>query len=557
MDRRKRETLFTLAKSGAAAVMAAVPASQRAGAQVSTADGWVDPTQLGAIADGASHPLSTRYTTLDQARSVYPFVTALDQEIDGCAIQAALNASTKVRLPVGRFRISDALTVRSNTELQGAGAGTILTWTRQNSAERFAMFAAQYSSAIRLQGFSVVDASGSMGGYVFAGTRVVNVNLEQISADRMAIAMFFASDGQTYESVSGDLSNAAFNVSSDVHVTGCTATNIANSADPRAAVLFQYCVGWSVTDCKFSNAPYGVQWWGGDSSPNADGALVNARKCADGTVTNVQVSNCVAGVWGSMGTNVKIVGCHVDTASDVGIDFEGCTNSSASQNSVRNCTNGNFACFWWNDNVSFVGNTSHQNRADYPHVRVYNDSQGTSNRSMTINGNTFVTDQAIGVIDTAYGGVQTLEFLNNQLTDTRVEFSDNTLRYVTVTDNQLTFTRAATDTMNALEIGSIYDNGLGLAARNVIESKVTQPPDSAALYLWSDDPNSDSQFQAVENRTAGFPVDLVTDNWSANPERTSYFTIQGNTFGSGVYKKEDHGAKISVTVLQSNQGISN
>ncbi|SPB15375.1 hypothetical protein NOV72_02601 [Caballeronia novacaledonica] len=556
MDKRKRETLFTLARSGAAAVMAAVSGSERAAAQVSSADGWVDPAQLGAIADGASHLLSTRYATLEQARSVYPFVTRLDSEIDGCAIQAALNASTKVRLSAGNFRISNTLTVRSNTEIQGAGTGTVLTWTHESLADRFTMFSAENSSAIRLQGFSVVDISGSKGGYVFAGTRVVNVNVEQINADRMAIAMFSPSGGETYASLSNDLSSAS-DVSSDVHVTDCTATNIANSDDPRAAVLFAFCAGWSVTDCTFSNAPFGVQWWGGDSNPEVDGALTNARKCVDGTITNVQVSNCIAGVWGSMGSNVKIVGCDVDTASDVGIDFEGCTNSSASQNSVRNCVNGNFACFWWNVDVSFVGNTSRQSRADYPHLRVYNAWQATSNRSMTVDGNTFITDQTIGVIDTAYGGVETLEFGNNQLTDTRIAFSENTLRYVTVADNRLLFTRAATETMNAIEIGSLYGNGLGVAARNVIESRVTQPPDSAALYLWSDDPNSDSQFQVLDNQTSGFPIDLLTDSWSTNPARTSYFTIQGNTFGSGAYRKEDHGARSSVSVLRSNQGISN
>ena len=557
MDKRKRDTLLALARSGAAAVMAAVSGSEPAAAQVSSSDGWVDPTQLGAIADGAAHPLSARYATLEQARAVYPFVTTLDSEIDGCAIQAALDASTKVRLPAGKFRISDTLTVRSNTEIQGAGTETVLTWTRESLADRFAMFSAAFSSGIRLQGFSAVDISGSTGGYVFSGVRVVNVNVEQISADRIALAMFNPSDGQTYASVSSDLTSGTANVSSDVHVTGCIATNIANSDEPRAAALFAFCVGWSVTDCKFKNTPFGVQWWGGDSDPDVDGALTNARKCAEGTITNVQVSNCTAGVWGSMGSNMKIVGCNVDSASDVGIDFEGCTNSSASQNSVSNCVNGNFACFWWNVDLSIVGNTSRQSRADYPHLRVYNASQATSNHSLTVDGNTFITDQTIGVIDTAYGSVDTLEFSNNQLTDTRIDFSDNTLRYVTVADNRLVFTRAATDTINAIEIGSLYGNGLGVAARNIVESKATQPPDSVALYLWSDDPVSDSQFQVLDNQTSGFPIDLVTDSWSTNPTKTSYFTIQGNTFGSGVYRKEDHGARSSVSVLRSNQGIPN
>lgn len=51
--------------------------------------GYVFPWQFGAIADGKYHPLSERYSTLDDAKEVYPFVTALTQSIDWAACQAA------------------------------------------------------------------------------------------------------------------------------------------------------------------------------------------------------------------------------------------------------------------------------------------------------------------------------------------------------------------------------------------------------------------------------------------------------------------------------------
>lgn len=560
MDGRKRETLFTLARLGGAAVLAGV--SSPNGSAATTSGGgsvsWVNPKQFGAIGDGASHPLSQRYGTLAQAQAVYPFATTLDQEIDGCAIQAALKAGTKVQLPAGRFRISETLSVRSNTEVAGAGNGTLLIWGTDQGNDHFGMFSANYASGLRLHDFAVSDTSGSKGGYVFQGIRVADVVLDQVTANGMAIAMFDAAYGasETYGSVISDLSRPDFNGCSDVHVTRCTATNVADTPDPRrAGVLFQYCVGWSAASCKFSNVPFGVQWWGGDSDPAADGALANPRKCMHGTVTGIQVVNCVAGVWGSMGSDVNVSSCSVDTASDVGIDFEGCANCSASQNTVRNCVNGNLTCFWLNVDISFVGNTSRQSRADYPHLRVYNASQDVDNRSLTVKGNTFITDQTIGVIDTDHGCVETLQFLNNTLTDTRVDFTANNLRYVTVTDNQLSFTRAATQTFYAIQIGAIHDHGVGVVARNTVASKVSQPPDSTALYLWSDDHNSDSQFQATDNHTTGFPVDLMTDNRSGNPGTTSYFTIEGNTFGSGVYKKQDSGAKRSVSVMRSNLGI--
>lgn len=52
---------------------------------------YVTPEQFGAIGDGIIHPLSERYSTLADARSVYPFVTALTQTIDWAACQAAEN----------------------------------------------------------------------------------------------------------------------------------------------------------------------------------------------------------------------------------------------------------------------------------------------------------------------------------------------------------------------------------------------------------------------------------------------------------------------------------
>ncbi len=52
-------------------------------------NGIVTPYQFGAIGDGLSHPLSTRYATLPAAQAVYSFATSLTQQIDYCAVQKA------------------------------------------------------------------------------------------------------------------------------------------------------------------------------------------------------------------------------------------------------------------------------------------------------------------------------------------------------------------------------------------------------------------------------------------------------------------------------------
>ena len=51
----------------------------------------ITPFDFGAIGDGLSHKLSTKYGTLADAQKVYPIATSLDDEIDWCALQSMIN----------------------------------------------------------------------------------------------------------------------------------------------------------------------------------------------------------------------------------------------------------------------------------------------------------------------------------------------------------------------------------------------------------------------------------------------------------------------------------
>lgn len=51
----------------------------------------VNVKDFGAVGDGSSHPLSGIYSTLASAQSVYPFVTALTQQVDFAAVQVGIN----------------------------------------------------------------------------------------------------------------------------------------------------------------------------------------------------------------------------------------------------------------------------------------------------------------------------------------------------------------------------------------------------------------------------------------------------------------------------------
>ena len=83
----------------------------------------VDPRDYGARCDGSSHPLSATYGSLAAAQSVYPFVTALTQELDWAATQKALNLSPKSMMVYGTCQIGQPLIVGSFLDLSAHSAG--------------------------------------------------------------------------------------------------------------------------------------------------------------------------------------------------------------------------------------------------------------------------------------------------------------------------------------------------------------------------------------------------------------------------------------------------
>lgn len=133
-----------------------------------------DIREYGAIWDGRSHPLSQRYATLEEARTVYSFVTSLDEELDWAATQAAINDVVAnwhaagqrfgaiVMLPPGTGRLNRALFYPANpvwisenypvVHLTGHGRGsTILEW-RDNSALIDGGYAIQPRNAVVADG---------------------------------------------------------------------------------------------------------------------------------------------------------------------------------------------------------------------------------------------------------------------------------------------------------------------------------------------------------------------------------------------------------------------
>ena len=85
---------------------------------------YIVPEVYGAFADGQSHLLSSLFSSLEDAQIVYPFATSLNEEIDGLAIQKAINNFDEVKLSAKTYKINTNINVKNNLRINGCGGNT-------------------------------------------------------------------------------------------------------------------------------------------------------------------------------------------------------------------------------------------------------------------------------------------------------------------------------------------------------------------------------------------------------------------------------------------------
>ncbi|EFH4907093.1 hypothetical protein F9400_22770, partial [Escherichia coli] len=84
---------------------------------------FLNVKQFGVIGDGKYHPLSERFSSISEAKSLYPFVDSLSQSIDWAAWQAALNTGKVIYGTDNAYVITDTLTPVSGGGIIGLGVG--------------------------------------------------------------------------------------------------------------------------------------------------------------------------------------------------------------------------------------------------------------------------------------------------------------------------------------------------------------------------------------------------------------------------------------------------
>lgn len=82
---------------------------------------YVSLYDFGATGDGSLHPLSERYSTLEEAKAVYPFATSLSHSLDWAAMQAAANSKKITIYTKGHYVVNNTVTLYNSTRIQGEG----------------------------------------------------------------------------------------------------------------------------------------------------------------------------------------------------------------------------------------------------------------------------------------------------------------------------------------------------------------------------------------------------------------------------------------------------
>ncbi|WP_158825920.1 right-handed parallel beta-helix repeat-containing protein [Mucilaginibacter lacusdianchii] len=426
-------------------------------------------------------------------------------------VQQALAKYKSLYFPKGTYLFSRSVELTSGNIITGI-TGTTFTNRAGFIGEGFFVANAKTNIAIS----TITFANKVLGKPVYA--LLLNDACRQVSVSRIT-----ASQCGILHSV---VSNASYRQIADGQRSGSSSITVNNCTGTGTAVVMgiylEYANSWKVLNSTFTGYHHGVEWWGGDSNPQKDGALSNPRLSKTGQVTNVTVSSVTeGGIWGSMGDGITVSRCRVSNCGDVGIDFEGCFNSQANNNTVSNCRNGALATFHFNKNVVFNGNKVSQTNATYPLARINNSAQTPDNRTITFTNNTFTAVKGVGAID-QHGPAQSIRFSHNKLSNVVLDLAFNNNQLVQIDHNTFTITRPAPSRSFIIKAGDTNSNGRVVIENNTLSQPATLNAQMTGIYVTQFDYNST-------------PVNVISNNILTGLKKP--YKIEWNGQNGGVTNK--------------------
>jgi hypothetical protein len=359
-----------------------------------------------------------------------------------------------------------------------------------------------------------------------------------------------------------------FNSSYDIKVIGNTAISDRNDAPTAAAVTITFTQGVIASDNIIRGFAHGFQWWGGDANPQkGQGAVTNERGARDlSFVSNTITDVGGAGIWGSMGEGIVATGNIIERCGDVCLDSEGSNSVVFSNNYIKDGASGAIATFFYNRDVLMTGNTVVSSSAANPLLRTYTTGQSAAyDRDVQVVGNHFTClDSSPCFINSVSGLPERFIFKDNTLRNVTLDISDaNPKHIVVISGNDFLFDVPAYRVPGAIRAARTYSLSPGVPgycdiSNNTVRSNVLQPPGSAAIFVFQDDPEIAPLTMIEGNRLLGlhpFPVDIEVGAGSKNPSVVPIFLIRDNLMGADVLSRLDQTNPRSIVKLEGNHNL--
>lgn len=480
-------------------------------------------------------------TQIDQLSDQVVYVEQFKRqggEIDDTArVQRAINAAAGKALVFNpkTYQISASLNLPSDVNICGYGSLTKIVYVPKPTA----ITGLFYGNGVQNISIRDLQCIGTTNNIVLLLVKTCsNVEVRNCTVSGISV---FRSDTFVYSDVTDSLLSKNISISNN---------SAKGSAGDIPCIEFRYCKNAEADNNKIESYKHGIQWWGGDSNTDKNGAITNTRWAQDISVSNNRVKNVEGGgIWGSMGIHISVVGNIVSECGDVGIDFEGCFNAVATGNNVRNCKNACYAIFFNSLNVEITGNIGSQDGS--VGNRLFN-TWGTANASeVTLANNSFeFTGAGIGLVD-AFSPTARLTVKGNTLKNCNIRMSNNNAGYRDISNNELTFTVVHTNSFNAIEGGKNHNNGVLKIIGNRILTTVTQPTGSRGIYATQDDFNSSPMTYITDNNVKGFQTDIEVNANSANSGIVPRFLVENNKIENRIVRSEGTTLKSAV-ILKGN-----
>lgn len=459
---------------------------------------------------------------------------------DSAAFARAIAAGPRALLVDGPMRLSRPTIASRPLAVFGGGAGPHMIWdgTDRDGAILFQPDGPDPSLFARdlvLSGLHIVRADGQKpGGALVRATNVRGMVVADCRADRVSLATTGHLLTKTYDRTKGsDTVDPAVlagfsatdtnDLNEDIAIIGNTVDFGAYMGD---VVRFNFARRVLVHGNKGRFAR--ISWWGGGAKRQEGGMPQFLRRVRDAWIAENEICNVNGGIYGNNGQSIAVVRNTVWDTTDVSIDFEGCIDCIAANNTCRNAGNFVFSTFYVARNVRFENNHGEQNgtMADIA-TRLGAQSIGnprgiylTALRSAGYNGvkdaidvtfanNTLVFFGNAGMGQCLPSYFNRLAFIGNTLHNVAMDLRQWGGENLLITRNTLTFDRSARNPLTLLAGSAPF----GRITANVIQMDAAQPAGSVALGY--DTPATSTDVVITDNVLSGrqsLPLTIVAQH---------------------------------------------